>query len=151
MTTSDLFGAARGVYAAVDPFAAHSHEGQHLARRTLMCLLGPSALPDRRLDAARKPLHMEISVHREGKRLVAHFHNNKKPSAASSTPGKSCPCMMLPLMCASVARHGASWSCLDPATADRVEVPPGPLPLHLASPGSAGHRGHRINAGWTPG
>ena len=108
MTTPDLFGAARDVY-AVDPFAAHCHEGQHLARRAFLGILGPGAPPDRRIDATRNPLHMEISVHRQGKRLVAHLLNSKKTLGRREHAGKSCPCMMLLLMCASVARHCASW------------------------------------------
>lgn len=110
MTTPDLFGAGRGVYAAVNPFAAYRHEGHHLARRALMYLLGLVAPPDRRLVTAWKPLHVEISGHRQGEQLVVHLLNNnqQKPSAASRTSRKSRPCIILPSMCALIARHGAS-------------------------------------------
>ena len=78
MTTPDLFGAGRVVYAAVNPLAAYRHEGHHLARRALMYLLGLVAPPDRRLVTAWKPLHVEISGYRQGEQLVVHLLNNNQ-------------------------------------------------------------------------
>lgn len=69
------FGQGRALYVAVDPFAAYRHEGHHLARLFIGCLVELVAPADRRRISAEKPLHVELSLQRQAGRLIAHLLN----------------------------------------------------------------------------
>lgn len=68
-------GRGQALYLAVDPFAAYRHEGHHLARLMLARLLELAAPPGQRQVSALKPLHVELSLQRQGERLIAHLVN----------------------------------------------------------------------------
>jgi len=68
-------GAGRAVYVAVDPFAAYRHEGHHLARLMIGCIMDLVAPAERRRVSADKPLHVELSLQRRGSGWVIHLIN----------------------------------------------------------------------------
>ena len=73
--TQRRVGRGLAVYVAVDPFAAYRHEGHHLARLFLGWLFDLVAPPPSRRIDADKPLHVEVSLQRQGERLIAHLVN----------------------------------------------------------------------------
>lgn len=66
-------GKGRALYLAVDPYAAYRHEGHHLTRLMLARLMEIAA-PRRRLSVD-KPLHVEVSLQRQGARQIVHLVN----------------------------------------------------------------------------
>ncbi len=68
-------GRGRAVYVAVDPFAAYRHEGHHLTRLMLGRLLELVAPPSTRRISVDKPPHVEVSLRRQGERLIVHLVN----------------------------------------------------------------------------
>lgn len=68
-------GRGRAVYVAVDPFAAYRHEGHHLTRLMLGRLLELVAPPNVRRIGVDKPPHVEVSLQRQGERLIVHLVN----------------------------------------------------------------------------
>lgn len=68
-------GKGRALYVAVDPFAAYRHEGHHLARLMLTRQMDIAVPRLQRRISAEKPLHVELSLQREGDRLVVHLVN----------------------------------------------------------------------------
>jgi hypothetical protein len=68
-------GKGRAFYVAVDPFAAYRHEGHHLARLFLARLMDLVAPAGARRISAEKPLQVELSLQRQGNRLIAHLLN----------------------------------------------------------------------------
>jgi hypothetical protein len=73
--TSHEVGRGRAVYMAVDPFAAYVHEGHRLTRLLLNRALELTTPPENRHLSARKPLHVELSLQRQGGRQIVHLVN----------------------------------------------------------------------------
>jgi Hypothetical glycosyl hydrolase 6/Beta-galactosidase trimerisation domain len=68
-------GKGNALYVAVDPFAAYRHEGHHLTRLMLTRLMDIAAPRSKRRISADKPLHVELSLQRQGDRLIVHLVN----------------------------------------------------------------------------
>ena len=69
------YGKGFAFFSAVDPFAAYRHEGHHLARLFITRLMALVAPVERRRLSAEKPLNVELSLQRQGERLIVHLLN----------------------------------------------------------------------------
>jgi hypothetical protein len=73
--TSHKLGKGRALYVAVDPFAVYAHEGHGMMRLMLDRLLELTTPSHSRRISAEKPLHVELSLQRQGERLIVHLVN----------------------------------------------------------------------------